>query len=73
MTNKEHILQLITSADDDVLYDAYENLPDELRNRKPIISACQSCPDRNADDCYADYDSCNKHISAWMAAEVQFE
>jgi len=72
MTNKEHILQLLAGADDGVLFDAYENLPDEMRNRQPIITACQSCPERNADDCYADYESCDKHTSAWMGAEVQF-
>ena len=73
MTNREYILKLLAGADDGVLFDAYENLPDELRNRQPIITACQSCPKRNADDCYADYESCDKHISAWMAAEVQFK
>ena len=71
MTNREHILKVIAGLDDATLHDAYLDLPLEVRNREPIRSACELCPQRNEDDCYADYGECDKHIAAWMNMEVQ--
>lgn len=71
MTNREHILKLIAGLDDAALYDVYEGLPQEVLDREPIRSACELCPRREEDDCYADYDECDRHTSDWMAAEVQ--
>lgn len=71
MTNREHILKTIAGLDDATLYDAYSELPTEVQNREPIRSACELCPRRKEDDCYADYAECEKHISEWMAAEVR--
>lgn len=71
MTNREHILKVIAGLNDAELYDVYEGLPPEVLNRTPIRSACDLCPRREEDDCYADYSECDKHISAWMAAEAE--
>lgn len=71
MTNREHILKLIADLVDAVLYDVFEELPPEVLNREPIRSACELCPRRNKDNCYADITECDKHIAAWMNMEVQ--
>ena len=71
MTNREHIMKLIAGLDAVVLYDIYEDLPPEVQNREPIRSACELCPQRNEDGCYADDGECDKHIAAWMNMEVQ--
>ena len=75
MTNREHILKLLAGVADEVLLDFYEDLPPEVLSQKPIYTACDSCPQRNNEDCIADIagiSRCADHISAWMAAEVQF-
>ena len=71
MTNKQHILQLLNGLDDETLCDIYMELPEEIKNRKPILGPCESCPHREDDDCFAD--NCNRAISDWMAAEVEFQ
>lgn len=71
MTNREQILKLIAGLDDAALYDVYSELPPDVLNRAPIRSACELCPQRNRDDCYADYGECDKHIAALMSMEVQ--
>ena len=71
MTNREHILKVIAGLDDATLYDAYSELPQEVRDRDPIRRACELCPKLKEDDCYADYGECNKHIAAWMNKEAQ--
>ena len=71
MTNREHILKVISGLDDATLYDVYSELPPEVQNREPIRSACELCPWREEDDCYTDYAGCEKHIAAWANMEVQ--
>ena len=71
MTNREHILKVISGLDDATLYDVYSELLPEVQNRAPIRSACELCPRGHEDDCYADYVECDKHIAAWMNMEAQ--
>ena len=76
MTNREYILKLLAGVDDEVLLDIYEDLPTEVLSQKPIYSACDTCPQKNNEDCIADIagvSSCAAHVSDWMAAEVQFK
>lgn len=70
MTNREQILKLIAGLDDVVLCDIYENLPQDVLNSAPIVSACETCP-RRTEGCYGDMTDCNKHVAAWMNMEVQ--
>ena len=68
MTNREFILKCINGLSDERLLDLWESI--FCCSPAPIISACESCPHRDDEECFANSKACAEQGAAWMQREA---